>query len=233
VVVLTFPARGHPTRASAVADSGGYKSGRSSCRGMPVSRSIDSTNSPGTPRFERDSQYQTCDCVVPIRSASGFCPPAKSHARLNASVDDMSLLNPNLGPSQPKTLWRTPNLKLGSVLTMRQPNSKDFGLRVRRRREELGLSQKKLGAASGYSQQNILTIEKGRMKRPDRCAMALASALRTSEGWLLWGEGARAVGPQYLTSAEIVEKYEALSPEDKERISRAIEGGGKKRQNSA
>jgi transcriptional regulator with XRE-family HTH domain len=75
---------------------------------------------------------------------------------------------------------------------MRQANSREFGLRVRRRREELGLSQKKLGAESGYSQQNILTIEKGRMKRPERCAMALANALRTSQGWLLWGEGARA-----------------------------------------
>lgn len=66
----------------------GYRSGRSSCRVTfpPVALSIGSTNSAGGElRFARSSQYQTWDCVVPIRSASGFCPPTISTARFRAS----------------------------------------------------------------------------------------------------------------------------------------------------
>src|SRR5258705_13988612 len=96
-MVLNFPR--HHARAS----SRGYKSGRSSDRETPVSRSIDNTNSAGTPRLDFMSQYQTCDWVVPMRSAKGFCPPAKSHARLSASVD-MAAHYPNLGQLQPKNL---------------------------------------------------------------------------------------------------------------------------------
>ena len=49
--------------------SSGHKSGRKAVRETPVSRSIGKTNSAGTPRLDLFSQYQTCDCVVPIRSA--------------------------------------------------------------------------------------------------------------------------------------------------------------------
>jgi len=91
----------------------GHKSGRNSVREIPVSRSMGSTNSAGTPRFDRVSQYQTCDCVVPMRSAKGFCPPAKSHARLSASVD-MGAYYPNLCELQPKNLCATTNRNFGS-----------------------------------------------------------------------------------------------------------------------
>jgi len=66
---------------------GDHRSGLSLCRGMPVSFSIDKTNSAGTPRLESLSQYQICDWVVPSRRASLDWPPTASHARCSASFD--------------------------------------------------------------------------------------------------------------------------------------------------
>ena len=106
---------------------------------------------------------------------------------------------------------------------MRKADPKAFGARVRQRREELGWSQAKLGKESGYAQQNIVWIEGGGPKRPERAASALADVLQTTREWLLFGQGARVVGPQFLTAKELVERYEALSPERKAAISRAIQ----------
>ena len=205
------------------AASGGYRSGRSSCRGTPVARSIGKTNSPGTPLLDRDSQYQTCDCVVPMRSAKGFCPPATSHARLSASVDDMSSSNANFCESQQKSLWATANLKFGTLRSMKPVDSRAFGARVRARRKDLGLSQGAAAKLAGYSQQHIGTIESGSQKHPERNAIALAEALQTTTGWLCYGEGPKSTGPQFLTTKELVEKYEALPAERKSLISRSIE----------
>lgn len=76
VVVPFRPARG--------SSSGGYKSGRSSDREMPETRSIWSTRSAGTtpPRI---SQLATTPCdLTPISRASAVCPPTASHASINA-----------------------------------------------------------------------------------------------------------------------------------------------------
>jgi transcriptional regulator with XRE-family HTH domain len=113
---------------------------------------------------------------------------------------------------------------------MRKVDSVAFGARVRERREELGLSQERLGEEVGYSQSNINWIEGGGPKRPQRHAAELAEALRTTREWLLWKEGSRSKGPQYLTPAAVAEKYEALPPSEKERISKAIEDAGLRRQ---
>src|SRR5260221_498909 len=89
----------------------------------------------------------------------------------------------------------------------RAPSGTDsvaFGARVRERREELGLSQEKLGEEVGYSQSNINWIEGGGPKRPQRHAADLAVALRTTREWLLWKEGSRVQGPQFLSSAALV-----------------------------
>lgn len=209
---------------SAASRAVGHKSGRSSPRGTPVSRSISKTNSAGTPFLDFVSQYETSDCLVPMRSASDFWLPATSQARLSASVD-MPPSNPNLGESQPKTLCEIDNLNFGSNGFMKalKADSPAFGRRVRERREEIDISQKELGEASGYSQQNIVTIEAGRVKRPERCAAALAKALRTSMDWLLWEKGPRKFGPQYHSRKKLVEKYEELPAEVKETISQAID----------
>lgn len=220
--LIEFPRLRH-RHAQIPAGSGGYRSGLNSCRGTPVSRSIGNTNSPGTPRLERESQYQTCDCVVPIRSASGFCPPATSHARLSASVDDMSPFNRNMGESQPKNLSTRANRIFGSMPRMRKVESKAFGDRVRERREELGLTQKQLGDLAGYGQQTIVYYESGRIKRPQRCAMQLADALATTVDWLLYREGPRAVGPKHLSIPELVEKYRSATLEDRARVSKILD----------
>jgi len=206
-------------RASSI--STGHKSGRNSLRETPVSFSIGSTNSAGTPFLERISQYQTCDCVVPMRSAKGFCPPAKSQARLSASVDIAQSSYPFLGESQPKNLCRTTNLNFGSFEPMKEANPIAFGNRVRERRNELGLSQDALADRSGYSQSNIGWVEKGQAKRPHIQAQALAEALWTTSDWLLWEKGPKDSGPPILSAEEFAATYNLLSIEARAALSQA------------
>ncbi|SRR5258708_8216595 len=201
--------------------SSGHKSGRNSLRETPVSRSMDNTNSAGTPRLDFVSQYQTCDWVVPMRSAKGFCPPAKSQASLSASVD-MGPQYPILGHLQPKNLCRTANLDFGSLEPMKEANPIAFGNRVRERRNAHGMSQTRLADLSGYSQTNIGWVEKGKAKRPHIQAEALAQALRTPTEYLLWGTGPKEIGPPIMNDDELRESYNILSPEDRAAITAAI-----------
>jgi transcriptional regulator with XRE-family HTH domain len=205
-------------RTSAAA---GHKSGRSSLRETPVSFSIDKTNSAGTPRFDFSSQYQTCDCVVPMRSAKGFCPPASSQARLSASLD-MGTKYPNLGISQPKNLSKTANLNFGSFEPMKEANPIAFGNRVRERRKARGLTQDRLAELSGYSQTNIYWIEKGEMQRPHIQAQALAEALQTTAEYLLHGTGPKEIGPPIMDDDELLKNFHMMSPEDRATISASI-----------
>lgn len=212
--------------------SSGHKSGRSLVREIPVSLSIDKTNSAGTPRLDRVSQYQTCDCVVPMRSAKGFCPPANSQARFSASVD-MGAQYPNLGQLQPKNLCRTANLNFGRLEPMKEADPIKFGTRVRERRKARGFSQARLGKLSGYSQTNIGWIEAGTMKRPHISAAALSEALRSPVEYLLWGTGPKEIGPPIMNDEELRENYNVLSPEDRAaitaEISERVEAAKKKR----
>lgn len=215
--VLRFP------RHARASFSTGYRSGRSSCRETPVARSTGKTNSPGSPRFDLSSQYQTCDCVVPIKSASGFWPPAASQALRSASLV-MAAAYPDFGHKQPKNLCATAKLNFGTALSMRPINAKDFAERVRLRREEVELSQKALAKAIGYSQQQVTWLEKGTMKRPERAASAvLAEALQTTVPWLLYGEGPKVAGPRFLPPQVIAEKYDRLSANEKAEITQLIE----------
>lgn len=202
----------------------GHKSGRSSDLETPVSRSIGKTNSAGTPRFERESQYQTCDCVVPIRSAKGFCPPANSQARFSASVDVMKTPYPNLGEMQPKNLWGTTNREFGRFAPMEQKeiDPKEFGRRVRERRQELGISQTALAAQSNQSQSNIGWIEQGKAKKPKHQALDLVEPLRTSVDWLLYGTGQRETGLRLLSDAEIAQIYRDLPLGAREEVSETV-----------
>lgn len=208
--------------------SRGYKSGRNSNREIPVSRSIGSTNSAGTPRFERTSQYQTCDCVVPIRSARRFWPPALSQASRSASLQvgnaalDMSTQYPNLGKLQPKNMLGTTYQDFGKFHDMEHAPSRDFGRRIRERREELRLSQPDLARESGYSQSNISHFELGRLKRPERAAAALAKALFTTADWLLYGKGPRGTLPPVMTAGELVDTWPALDDTKKRQISEIV-----------
>lgn len=214
VVVLEF---GRHMDASA-----GQRSGRNSERGTPVSRSIAGTNSAGTPFLERVSQYQTCDCVVPIRSARGFWPPARSQARFNASRDMGTSNYPILSDSQLKNLCVNSHRNFSNARSMREVDPRAFGARVRERRDELELSQPEVGKAAGYSQQRIASIEKGDIKRPERAVRALAEALYTTPEWLCWGEGRRSTGRPFLTPRQLAEKYNAMSETEKADLSEYI-----------
>lgn len=201
--------------------STGQMSGRNSDLDTPVSRSIGRTNSAGTPRLDRVSQYQTCDCVVPIRSAKGFCPPAASHARFSASVVDMSARYPDLGRNQPKNLWTTTNRKIGSFPPMDQQeiDPKEFGRRVRERRKELRMSQEDLASRSGQSQSNVGWIEQGKAKKPKQQALDLVEPLRTSVDWLLYGTGQRETGLRLMSEEEVLEIYRGFAADEREQVS--------------
>ena len=101
-------------------------------------------------------------------------------------------------------------------------DSKAFGLRVRQRREELGLSQPELARQAGYSQSNIDWLEKGGAKRPDRAASALATPLMTTPGWLLGKGGPKHVGPEFLAPEEILKIYKSLTAQERSEVSRGI-----------
>ena len=84
-----------------------------------------------------------------------------------------------------------------------------FAARLRERRKELELSQPKLAAyfkargMRGYSQQNLVSLEKGTViKDSRRQAMDLAEPLRTTAEWLLYGTGKRDTGPRPMTPEE-------------------------------
>ena len=203
----------------------GHKSGRKSDFETPVASSILGANSAGTPRLERVSQYQTCDCVVPIRSASRFWLPADAQARLSASVDDIAAQYPNLGERQPKNIWRRSNRKIGRISGMKpEIDAKAFGRRVRERRKEFCWSQEQLGTETEYSQTNIGWIEQGKAKDPRKQAMALAEALQTTQEWLLFGPGEKNIGPRLLSDAEIKDLYADLPLAERQRISEIFLG---------
>jgi len=204
-IVVRFPGRhGHAPSET------GYKSGRSSCRETPVSRSIGKTNSAFTPRLERVSQYQTCCCVVPIRSAKGFCPPAISQARLSASVDDMESPYQVLGSFQLKTLSGTENKNFSRLFRMVDLSAKGVGARIKRRRNALGVSQLKLAKTLHIPQQTIGGWETGKARRP-RLLLELSKVLCTTQEWLLREEGPEEIAP-IVSKAEIGATIESLDP---------------------
>lgn len=63
-----------------------------------------------------------------------------------------------------------------------------IGKRISRRRIDLGISQTDLAVAVGMKQQGIQSIEDGKVERP-RKLKEIASALRTSQDFLLTGRG--------------------------------------------
>lgn len=199
---------------------GNHKSGRNSSRLTPVACSMGKTNSAGTPRLERMSQYQTCDCVVPIRSASGFWPPAMSQARLRASRD-MTALYPNLGEQQPENLCRTENLIFGNISGMRVVDKRAFGRRVLQRRIRLGMTQDALAEAVGMKQQSVDNIEHGVVARP-RLLREIADVLLTTQEWLLWKEGPEEISAVHVDQNEVSELIKGLDPRKRALVLRYI-----------
>lgn len=63
-----------------------------------------------------------------------------------------------------------------------------IGAKIAARRREIGVSQQALADAVGMRQASIADIEAGKVKRPGKL-MEIAAALRTSQEWLIGGEG--------------------------------------------
>lgn len=208
-MLLEFPKR-RRRRHAPTSDSAGYKSGRNSDRETPVSRSIGITNSAGTPLLERVSQYQTCDCVVPIRSAKGFCPPTALQARLSASRD-MAAEYRRFGESQPKSLCQTAYRQFSKFGAMGGHRFPDLAARVAHRMEKLGLSQgdvaarvREEGGPPTTRQQTIESILAGKSKVP-RILLELARALETTGDWLKDERGPEE-NPDYATRRKRLEE---------------------------
>ena len=71
-----------------------------------------------------------------------------------------------------------------------------LSVRIRQRREELGLSQEELASRMGYrSKSSITKIEKGVNDIPQNKLEDFAAALETSTAWLLGLEGGEAAVP--------------------------------------
>jgi transcriptional regulator with XRE-family HTH domain len=124
----------------------------------------------------------------------------------------MGATYPDLGKLQPKNLWGTNYQKFGSFTGMEKLNPKAIGTRIRARRNDLGLSQpqlaaemKKAGYTRGFSQQNILTLEKGGIQDPRRQVMDLAVVLRTTSDWILYEKGQKEIWPRLMTAEEYQE----------------------------
>jgi transcriptional regulator with XRE-family HTH domain len=119
---------------------------------------------------------------------------------------------------------------------MKEVDPIKFGNRVHDLRKARGLSQEELGELSDYSQTNIYTIEKGKVKRPRRVAAVLSEALRCSAEYLLWGTGPKEVGPHIMSGNELRENYDVLPDESRAAItaiiSEHIEAFKKKRKSS-
>ena len=59
--------------------------------------------------------------------------------------------------------------------------------RLRKKREEMNLSQAQLAEKAGMTQQSLQAIEAGNTKRP-RFLLEIASVLQCDAHWLLYGE---------------------------------------------
>lgn len=63
------------------------------------------------------------------------------------------------------------------------------GLRIRRRRREMGLTQAELGEAAGVGFRQVHKYETGESAMPLHRLAAIAAALKTAPGWFFEGLG--------------------------------------------
>lgn len=147
VLVFSRYRRHAPAPAEIDADSGGYKSGRSSCRGTPETRSTPKTRSGGT-----SSHCDTACLVMPREAASLTGPPAFLMARESASF---------MGPmSSTASRQSQGSLHLqGQALLYHCAMT--LGERIKRARKARGLSLDKLGHKMGVSRQLVWQWERG------------------------------------------------------------------------
>lgn len=177
-IVVRFPK--HHARASAGAGSKGYKSGRSSWRGTPETRSTASTRKGGT------SSHCDMACgVIPSGVASFSSPPAASIARFNASL--RSLMAPKSSIALPTS---QASLHCGDKAPLYNVDM-TLGNRIKQARERLRpkLTQAELGAKFGISDKAVSSWERDKtIPEPEKWGL-LRQTLRVTYAWLVDGEG--------------------------------------------
>lgn len=95
-------------------------------------------------------------------------------------------------------------------------NLKQFGKRVRRRRNDLGIRQKELATKINISNNHLSNIENGKAVPGFFTFLDICSALNVSPSYLIDGS-------IYSIESEIAEKLNRKSEENKEIISRIID----------
>ena len=119
---------------------------------------------------------------MPILSARGFCPPARSQAFCNGVFMNDENIEKSIGVN--REIYWGPSIENSVSLPLMEKGIHPIGARVKARIEEIGVSQTELANATGYTQTHISDIEAGKVKRPGKLR-EMAAALRISEARLL------------------------------------------------
>lgn len=165
-------------------------SGRSSCRGIPVTRSTSKTRSTGT-----RGHWLTADRVTPIFSARRVTPPAALTARsfglgvaflamVSIANQSDAALSSDTGValSAPvQQIWPMPRKTTGGAT---------LGARITQAREGAGLSQTALGKSLGITRSAVSQWESGDTEPTPEKLRGIAMETGVNYDWLATGRGA-------------------------------------------
>lgn len=202
-------------RASAGA---GYKSGRNSCRGTPVTRSTAKTRKGGT-----SSHCETACSVIPSGPASPANPPTKLIARCSGSVLSVMAEDSSIALPQSQALLHCVDKVLLYTVEM------SLGKRIKSARERLRPkpTQADVAARFGVTDKAVSAWERDDTV-PDLDKIAkLAKVLKVPCIWLLEGAGA----PPAPDAIEVT--IEGLRPSERALVAAMIETIQSKRDSAA
>ena len=131
------------------ASSSGYRSGRSSCRGTPETRSTSSTRSGGT-----SSHWKTA-CLVMFKEAANLVRPPASLMARSKGVSDMGIVSSMASRQSQDPLHLQRQAVLYAV-------DMTLGTKIRRARTAKKMSLEKLGTALGVTRQLVWQWERDR-----------------------------------------------------------------------
>lgn len=197
-IVLRFQRHARPSTSS-----GGYKSGRSSCRGTLDTRSTASTRSGGT-----SSHCETACAVMPSADAKAVNPPPASMARLSALLRSVitEISSTTLLQSQAWLACGTKAILYDAVMSM--------GTRIRAARKREKKGQREVAEHLGVTVQAVSGWERG-IDQPSREHLfELALFLKSPVMWLN-GNG--------HDTGDIHAKLEALTPDDRASVAALID----------
>lgn len=172
--VLLFHARA----SAGSEDASGYRSGRSSCRDTPDTRSTASTRRGGT-----SSHCEIACAVMPSGTAKPAKPPTASIARFKASLRSVMAQHESIAFQQNQALLHCePKVGLYNV-------DMTLGSRISAARDKAGLTQKQLGKYFGISGQAVSQWERNLVSPEIDKLGKLCVVLKIPSDWLLKGGG--------------------------------------------